>query len=372
MKKKILFIIWSNSYGGGAEKQLTNLVNNLEKDKYEIDVIEYFHTNINPEILAPHINSLKPIINGVTDSSFKNYVINKLVYKYPSIVRKMYIKKKYDLEVSFNYLIPTFLLSKSEDTKTVSWIHTHIRDIAKEKDPWLNRLQRESFKYVDKIVAIAGDTKKSIVDIYPEYKTKTEIIYNGYDFDKIKELSEKENLKKHKVFEIIYCNRFDDRKNPLLLIEAAKKLKKKTNDFHITLLGKGELEDQIRSLIEKYKLSENIDILGYKTNPYPYIKNADVISLTSKAEGFSTLIIEGLYLGKPFVSTTGGVTNEIIKEEVGIVANSSKEICDALYELMVNKEKYNKYSKKCKKVAKNYSIKTQVKNTEKLIDNLLK
>lgn len=371
MKKKLLFIIWSNSYGGGAERQLTNLVNNLDKDKYEIDVIEYFHTNINPEKLASHINELKPINNKITESKIKRYIINKLIYKFPNFVRKIYIKKKYDLEVSFNYLIPTFLLSKSNDTKTVSWIHGAIWDIEKNKDPWLNRLQRESFKPVDKIVAIADATKKSITTIYPEYKEKTTIIYNGYDFDKMKKLANEEKIKKNSVFEIIYCNRFDENKNPLLLIEAAKYLKEKTDKFHINILGKGELEDSMKELIKKYKLEKNISILGYKKNPYPYIKNSDLVCVTSKTEGFSTLIIEGIYFGKPFISTSGGVTSEIRSYNIGLIADSPKKIANSIYDLMIDEEKYKQYSKKCKEVANNYSIKTQVSSAEKLFDTLL-
>ena len=46
MKKKVLFIIWSYSYGGGAERILTNIVNNLDPSKYEIDILEYVYAGI--------------------------------------------------------------------------------------------------------------------------------------------------------------------------------------------------------------------------------------------------------------------------------------------------------------------------------------
>ena len=372
MKKKLLFIIWSNSYGGGAERQLTNLVNNLNKDKYEIDVIEYFHTNIYPEILASHVNELKPINNKIKESKIKREIVNRLVHIYPNLIRKFYIKKKYDAEISFNYLIPTFLLSKKSDVKTISWIHGAIWDIAKDKDPCLNRLQKKSFKNVDKIVSIAEDTKKSIETLYPEYKNKTQIIYNGYNFDVMEKLAKKEKFTKSKTFEIIYCNRFDQNKNPFLLIEAAKELKKKTKDFHINMLGKGELEDEMKSIIKKYNLEDNITILGYKKNPYPYIKNADIMCLTSKNEGFSNVIIEGLNFGKPFVSTDVGIVREIKKENVGVVANNAKEMSKAFYELINDKEQYKKISKNCKEVAKKFDLKNQVKQAENLIDELLK
>ena len=47
------------------------------------------------------------------ESKIKRKIVNIMIYICPSLVRKKYIKKQYDYEVSFNYLIPSFLLSKS-------------------------------------------------------------------------------------------------------------------------------------------------------------------------------------------------------------------------------------------------------------------
>ena len=38
-KKKVLFYLWSFSLGGGAEKILATIVNNLDPDKYDIDIL---------------------------------------------------------------------------------------------------------------------------------------------------------------------------------------------------------------------------------------------------------------------------------------------------------------------------------------------
>lgn len=62
-KTKLLFIIWSFSYGGGAEKVLANVVNSLDPEKYEIDVLEYWHVNIKAEPVRPHVKLLPPVID---------------------------------------------------------------------------------------------------------------------------------------------------------------------------------------------------------------------------------------------------------------------------------------------------------------------
>ena len=81
-KKRILFIIWSFTYGGGAEKILANIVNNLNRDKYDIEILEFLHSNIGKEEVKDYVKILPPIID-VTDKSIiariKNKVFNKLV-----------------------------------------------------------------------------------------------------------------------------------------------------------------------------------------------------------------------------------------------------------------------------------------------------
>lgn len=107
-KKKILFIIWSYTYGGGAEKILTNIVNNLNSEKYQIDIIEYWHTNINKENTNKNIKVLPYIIDAEKDSKIKKIIYKILLILFPRLIRRKYIKDKYDVEIAFNYMIPTF------------------------------------------------------------------------------------------------------------------------------------------------------------------------------------------------------------------------------------------------------------------------
>lgn len=125
-KKKILFIIWSFTYGGGAERVLANIVNNLDKNRYDIDIIEYWHTNINNEEINDNVTLLEPIIDADNDSILKKILYKILLYVFPYYLRKKYIKNNYDMQISFNYLIPTFLLDKK--CKTYAWVHVYKQD----------------------------------------------------------------------------------------------------------------------------------------------------------------------------------------------------------------------------------------------------
>lgn len=365
-KKRILFIIWSFTYGGGAEKILANLVNNMDLDKYDIDILEYWHMSTKVEKVDNRINILKPIVDATRATKVEKLIKKILVEKKPSVIRKKYINKNYDYEISFNYMIPTFLLSKK--CKTISWLHGDIYDL--KNNIKNKKMQEESLKNVNKIVTISKNTFQSVLDIYPAFKDKTYIINNGFDFRKIEEKSKEQILKKNK-FTLLFAGRLDDNKNPMFLIEVANILNKKGLKFELWMLGEGKLKDKLENKISEYNLANIVKLMGYIKNPYPYIYYSDIIVLSSISEGFPTIIAEGLSLGKPFVSTKVGGTEELSnKERCGFISNELNQYADYISKLIDNKELYKKMSIESKKYIKEFSIGTQVEKFEKLLDEI--
>ena len=74
--KKILFIIWSYSLGGGAESALTTIVNHLNPQKYQIGIMEVYHSTVKKEPVNPNIKIYAPItFEGDKDYRKKMYYI---------------------------------------------------------------------------------------------------------------------------------------------------------------------------------------------------------------------------------------------------------------------------------------------------------
>ena len=174
MKKKLLFIIWSYTYGGGAEALLTTIVNHLDPDKYDISIIEFHHADIKIEPVRDDIHVL-PCIEAVKTPEKYSKIYQ--LYNTPEVLIDTYIGKSYDLYISFNYQIPTFLLPKG--TKNIAWIHSDVYDLAEEDMKKERRRQDAAFNNVRKIVAISDNTEKSICELFPRHADKIVKIYNG-------------------------------------------------------------------------------------------------------------------------------------------------------------------------------------------------
>ncbi|MDU2230812.1 MAG: glycosyltransferase, partial [Clostridium perfringens] len=100
--------------------------------------------------------------------------------------------------------------------------------------------------------------------------------------------------------------RLDYNKNQILLLKAVREVKKYYDDFIIYILGDGDERLKLERYINDNKLNENVRILGFVENPYPYIKNSVATILTSLSEGFSLALVESVMLNTPIISTDVG------------------------------------------------------------------
>lgn len=379
-KKKVLFLIWSFTAGGGAEKILANIVNNINYDKYEIYVLEYKNLNVKKEFVNEQVTIEKPIIvqDGNIFNRIKNKLIQYLTYKNPKLLYNYYIKDKYDIEVAFNYMIPSILVSNSK-AKKYTVVHSSIEDLdykkASKQDfkdiQFKYNLQKDSFKKMNNIVAISNKTEESIINLFPEVSDKVIKIYNGYDFDK---LNEQSNIRKcvvsnDKKFTLIAIGRLVKQKNFSFLIDIAKKLSDEKMNYQLLILGEGDERSKIEDKIKGYNLEDTVKLLGYIDNPYPYLKEADLFCLTSIAEGFPTVLVESLALGCPFISTDVAGADELSdKGRCGIVTNDINEYVINIKKILNDTELRKRMAKNGVELIKKYSISNQISRIEEMFE----
>ncbi|MDP4088143.1 MAG: glycosyltransferase [Bacillota bacterium] len=386
MKKKILFVVWSFSAGGGAEKILANIVNGMDKNKYDIDVLELVDFGVKREPVNESVRILQPLMKIRMDRKLSEKLRLKFyefaLNYYPAIARRAAIKDNYDVEISFNYLFPSFITTLSGSrTKKVAWVHGSIQDLdyknitdsrQKRRQRYLHNKQKKAFEKSDKIVAISSKTYNSIVDIYPESKDKIVKIHNGFNFNEIYEGSnERVDLGINKDVPVILgVGRLDKGKNFGLLIRAARLLKEEGLDFKVLILGEGDERQYLEKLIAEFKLEDSVQLKGFINNPYPYFKNATLFCMTSTAEGFPTVIAEAMVLGCPFVSTAVAGAEELAEDgKCGLVEDwNENRIAKSIKEIILNKKKREDMSGNCIDKIAEFTVENQVAKLQQLLD----
>ena len=376
MKKKILFMVSSMNIGG-VEKSLLSLLAVIPKEKYEITILtldkkggflEYIPNNVKL-IEAEWFKYIKPLIMDSPQNIIKRYIKNYEFLKIPSFIysyfkskktndRYIYYKhvlksipeckEKYDVAIAYagpTEIIDAYISHKVKAEKKIAWVHF---DISKHK---INKkLYNNLYERFNKIFAVSNECKKKLDEIIPAVRNKSEVLFNIVSEDLINEMSESyvDFDDNYKGIKIITVGRLSKEKGQDLAIKALAKLKKDRYDVKWYCIGEGNSRREFEQLIKEYNLENNFLLLGSTSNPYPYIKNADIYVQTSRHEGYCLTLAEAKALNKPIVTTNFiGAYEQIKNNENGIIVSCNEnDLADAIRKLIDEKEICSKFSNK--------------------------
>lgn len=363
--KKVFFIINSFSAGGGAESLLTQIVNHLNPEKYEIGVMEIIHHMIKEEPVNSNIK-IYPYYVKADDADRKSRMY--YVYHEWDKVIQEYIPQDYDLYVSFNYLKPTFLLPKGK--KNIAWMHGDVYNLAQPDMAEEKSLQNEALRKVQKIVAVSDITTQSLIDLFPEHRDKLKMICNGISIDKVKTKAKEYTGIRMQHPALLSVGRLDTNKNPLRMLEVFDKVYKEDKSVHLYYLGYGILEQDVRRIAEEKGISDNVHLLGYHDNPFPIIAQCDISCMFSLSEGFPMALLESVALDKPFVSSVIGGSRILANgQRCGKTVETDEEAAAAILELI--RADRQKIVEECRKSIKRFELNEYIRQIEELFDEVM-
>lgn len=369
---RVLFLIHDLGHGG-AEKVLVNLVNHLDRSKFDITVLALFGGGVNEQFLKPDIH-----YKTVFSEAFPgNSHVMKLFS--PRLLHRLFVKEHYDIEVSYLEGPSARIVSgcQSADTKRVSWIH--IEQHTKMRAARSFRSYKESvdcYWCFDRTVCVSQTVKEDFLSIYPMLE-RVEVLYNTNETDQI--LALKDEPVEADVFsdgEIRLCGvgKLLPTKGFDRLARIHKRLRDEGYPVHCYVLGIGPEREKIEAYLAEHHLESTFTFLGYQTNPYKYVAKCDLFVCTSFAEGFSTAATEALIVGTPVCTVEVSGMREMLGEnnEWGVVTENSEE---ALYQgictLLSNPAQLAYYAEKAKLRGRAFSTAETVKAVEQMLLDLL-
>lgn len=319
MKIKVVFYVRDLTLGA-INKVLQNLINDLDKNIFDITVIsaekkidntivnnfskeikiKFILNNYFTSLRSKHLNK-----KNKKNNFFSSCVIE--ITKFFMNLKSIYeIRKKYDTFVDFESMYLSKYLNFTKINNKITVIH------ANKYESLVNKKERKKikkkFKSYDKIVFLTQEQTNDFKKLFPTIKEKFYHIYNSFNIEKINLLSkekfllEDEKWIKNKEYGLM-LSRLVSGKDFETVFKALAKLKElDLLSFNFYILGNGnkknELEDQIKNL----NLENHIFLLGKKENPYNWIKNSKFIIMSSYSEGLNNVVVESLILEKIIIS----------------------------------------------------------------------
>lgn len=346
MPKNILFVV-DNLVMGGITKVITNLLVNLDPEKYNIDLLVlHYYEDMNVKI-PEYVN----IIEGnkffsSVDVSIKRIMKEKNVsefFKKLSLVislksgrirnkiveaRKNILTKKYDTEIAFSDGFSHIFVANGDTPNKIAWMHTDI-SVQNDSKRYYN-LVKESLKKMNMSVCVSDRVREVYKSYYDLDDDKIQTIHNIIDVDEIKNKgNEKIDIEFSKdAINLISVGRLESQKNYERFINVHKRLIDDGYKINSYLIGDGLEKEKLENTIKEQKIEDTFFMLGRKDNPFPYVKKADLFILSSILEGLPTVLYEAIILGVPCVSTEVAGAREILKGQYGLITENDDE---ALY-----------------------------------------
>ncbi len=210
------------------------------------------------------------------------------------------IKKigKFDLFlVNAEYMRP--YLPKKEVSNYYITVHNTWSKTLKQGLRRVKKLRKITKKYKNE--NIIGISQSVIDDITKNLQIPIKsqrVIYAPHNFKNVKKLAQEIEIDDNY---IVSVGGLSKRKNYPLLINAFAKLSDK--NLKLFIIGRGSQEESLKELIKELKLEDRVKLLGFRENPYPYIKNAKALVSSSLSEGLPRVIVEAMILDTPIVTT---------------------------------------------------------------------
>ncbi|MBN9338096.1 MAG: glycosyltransferase [Chryseobacterium sp.] len=381
MKKKILIRIGSLRHGG-AEKVLVTFLKNLPEDKYEVDLLLNLHSgkylpDVPDWVNVMFLNRGEMITtNRPKDLPKKIYrvVYQQLLKKYPKILYKRKLKnKQYDIEfAAIHGFMDEVLNSPLKSSKKLMWIHNDLTQVSGYTPEKMRRFFNYdkvmviSEKIQDTFLSLAGneDEKHKIVRIYnpldtEEILTKAEKPVINYEFDSL-------------VPTFISVGTVFPQKGFDRLLRVHKRLLKEGLPHKVLIVGDGYDFENVKKLKSELGIDETATMLGFTDNPYPYFKKADFYILSSRYEGFPTVLFEAITLKKNIIATdVSGVSEMLENGKLGLITENSEDgIYNGMKQALTNPERFYGYQYQLRHYEMPFSLGNSVNSIMQIIDNL--
>lgn len=366
-KKKLLFLI-NTMACGGAELVLSNVVNKLSEDKFDVTVETVIDTGEFKSRLKSNVH-YKSIVSCKNKFFRKlcTYMVNFILP--PKLVHRIFIGNKYDYEIAFLEGVPTKIISNSGNNKSMkyAWVHIDLYNTF-----GLEKVHKDIHKHIkcynkfDKIICVSKTVKDAFIKRFGCFDN-LEVIYNVIDDAAIHNLAGSQT-KKNDVFTIVAVGRLEEQKGFDRLLIILKRLIDEQYQCNLQIVGEGSKHEEYQTFVAKNKLKKHVNIVGFVDNPYPYMKNADLLVFPSRAEGYSTAVTEAIILGKPIVVSDCAGMKEILGEsEYGLVTENNTESLYTGIKAMLSDEKMREYyTRQAEKRSLDFKMQKKIKCVEEL------
>lgn len=295
---RVLFCI-QNFAGGGAEGVTLSLARSLDPDRFA--PVIFAHERL-PRFEPPSSTPELPIIIHNT-GSYKRTQLPGL------LVRTFQLARESDVIVGANEGRPTILglaVARALAKPCVVWTHYNMREFLRTRS-WRQMLALRMCVFSNAIVSCGREVLESAIEVTGMPRSRALAIRNGIPVSSIRQRAEEAVDPADQAYfqgqTILNVGHLSEDKDHATLLAAHALLRAQGGGQSLLLVGKGHLEDAIRAQAKALDIVDSVHLLGYRSNPFPYMRRCTVMGHSSRHEGFGLVLAEALACSAAVVAT---------------------------------------------------------------------
>lgn len=364
---KILFFI-ENLSGGGAEKVLCNLVNEMDRSRFDITVQTLWKADA-AQYLRPGIRYRYCYADKTKICNFR-----RRLEAAADLTYRLYIKDDYDIEVAYLEFGATKILASSTNKKAckLAWVHCDLQHAIKDIDAFVRQSAPKYAKY-DQVVCVSRVAKDSFDTIF-QNRFPSRVLYNVVNEETVRRLADVElpGVQKNGKRVLLAVGTLYSAKNYPRMLRAFRSARELDERLALWILGDGEQRSELENYAKELGVEKYVHFWGYQQNPYPFFRMADMLLCSSNYEGFSTVITEGLILGKTILTTDCSGMRELLGDsEFGLITeNEDNAFEEGLCRLVRSDMLCKQYAEKASVRGARFSARQTVGSTERFFEEV--
>lgn len=356
--QKSIIIVNNNLHIGGVQRSLIDFLK-ANSSNFDITLCLFakngeFMSEIPDNVKVISVSSLFNLL-GISLAESKNSIWNFILRLFYALLFKLFgreftmpfiLKSQKKLLGSYDYAISylhngesksfyggcnEFVIHKIDANKKIAFIHCDYRNSGANTS-YNNRLY-ESF---DMIAACSLGCLRAFNEVLPSLREKVFVVKNFHDFDNIGLMSHHDPVTYEKEYvNIVVVARLSSEKAIDRAILALNYCLQRGVKARLHIVGDGILRNTLQELVYQLKIELNVFFCGFSNNPYRFLRNADLLLITSYHEAAPLVIDEARYLNIPIVSVkTTSSEDMILGTHSGFVCeNNLKDIQELLYKV---------------------------------------
>ena len=358
---KELLIVNNNMKVGGVQKSLCNLLWSLDPTEYKVTLLLFSKTGAYLNELPPTVQVIEETgpfrLFGKSQSEYTGMdavkrtclAILSRFFGRDAAVRLMRkrqpIRGHYDCAVSFLNNGPKemlyggaqdYVLYCTEADRKVLFLHS---DYSRSGSHYSEN-DRAVARF-DVIAACSEGCRRAFVAALPQLADRCMAVRNCHRYDEIRRLAE-ERIAPYDgdAIHAVTVARMTSRKRVDRAIQAVADAREAGLPVTLHIVGDGPERRNLQALARELEVAEWVVFHGEKSNPYPYIKQADLMLLSSYHEAAPMVIEEARCLGVPILSTEIISTKEMVTEAKAgwVCENSTQALSQALCRVAADRE----------------------------------